>query len=340
MCFMHFYRVLRTGSPERAEKPTPAQRFWEKVEIADGGGCWIWTGGTDHFGHGNFRDGRVQKAHRWAWLFLVGAIAPGAHLDHLCREPRCVRPEHLEPVTAQVNVRRGRVHNRHLPPTPKPNRKPKPAPVERFWARVAKTEGCWLWTGYVSNTGHAKIKVNGKMVATHRFAYELLVGPIPEGMVLDHICRTPACVNPAHLEPVTQSVNAKRGRGCTVNSEKTHCPQGHPYDETNTYRDPRRGARICRTCARNNMRGYRAAERGPEWQRVFSNQNRGKTHCKYGHPFDEANTFYSGSSERDAKSRRCRICHNAAAARARQKARNAHVMSPAFKSRSKSARFG
>lgn len=87
-------------------------------------------------------------------------------------------------------------------------------PEQRFWAFVEKTETCWLWTGG-TNEGYGVLWLNGKNVKAHRFAYELLVGPIPDGLVLDHVvargCQWRHCVNPAHLEPVTERVNILRG---------------------------------------------------------------------------------------------------------------------------------
>lgn len=82
-----------------------AERFWEKVEIAD---CWEWTGAAHEAGYGRFNDGaKIVPSHRWAWENLVGKIAPGLHIDHLCRNPKCVNPDHLEPVTPGENARRG-----------------------------------------------------------------------------------------------------------------------------------------------------------------------------------------------------------------------------------------
>jgi hypothetical protein len=118
---------------------------------------------------------------------------------------------------------------------------------ERFMAYVRKGEGgCWVWTGTLSN-GYGRISHGGKQEGAHRVAHELFVGPVPEGLVIDHLCRTKACVNPEHLEAVTQRENMRRGiKGVLT----THCPHGHAYDEENTYRDPR-GGRRCRSCHRD-----------------------------------------------------------------------------------------
>ena len=122
--------------------------------------------------------------------------------------------------------------------------KPKPA-AERFWAKVQKTETCWLWTGaWASRWGHGKFMDDGhRNVKAHRWAYEALVGPIPEGLTLDHLCRNPPCVNPAHMEPVTLAENLRR-----QGAAKTHCPSEHPLSGENLYVDPKTGHRKCRKC--------------------------------------------------------------------------------------------
>lgn len=134
--------------------------------------------------------------------------------------------------------------------------------AERFFAKVNKTGHCWIWTASPTQC-YGQFYVNGRQVKAHRWAYELLVGPIPDGLSLDHLCRTPKCVRPDHLEPVSHKTNVLRGAAPTaLNAIKTHCPQGHPYDEANTYIDARgrRGCRVCRLISkREGMRRMRAA---------------------------------------------------------------------------------
>ena len=122
---------------------------------------------------------------------------------------------------------------------------------ERFWAKVHKTSTCWLWTGSRISSGYGNFRgENGCNVLVHRFAYETLIGPIPDGLMLDHLCRNPACVNPAHLEPVPARENSLRGVGFAAeNARKTHCVNGHPYDLLNTRIRPQ-GWRDCRVCHR------------------------------------------------------------------------------------------
>jgi hypothetical protein len=128
----------------------------------------------------------------------------------------------------------------------------------RFWAFVdiQGEDDCWIWHGKVhrGDYGYFAGVVN---CYAHRFAYEDLIGPIPVGLTLDHLCRVPRCVNPKHLEPVTGKVNILRGNGWAAhNARKTHCKQGHPFDTKNTYTNPE-GERVCCTCRREaNRRHY------------------------------------------------------------------------------------
>lgn len=127
---------------------------------------------------------------------------------------------------------------------------PRPTTEERFWAKVNKTETCWLWTAQIDADGYGHFRWDGKRGAAHRFAYEYFIGPIPNGLQLDHLCRTRACVNPAHLEPVTCRENLLRGATFqSANALKTHCQQGHPFDDENTYITAN-GSRACKACRR------------------------------------------------------------------------------------------
>ena len=134
---------------------------------------------------------------------------------------------------------------------------------KRFMSKVGKTDECWLWTASKSHDGYGRFWLGGKVRYAHCVAYEWLVGPVPEGLSLDHLCRVRHCVNPDHLEPVTSGENSRRGNTGQNNASKTHCPQGHEYNEENTTMD--RGRRYCRTCqrdrARERMREYRRKQR-------------------------------------------------------------------------------
>lgn len=113
---------------------------------------------------------------------------------------------------------------------------------------------CWNFTGALTD-GYGRAYVDGRLVITHRAAYEVLVGPIPAGLTLDHLCRNKACYNPAHLEPVTRAENLRRG--WQHRELKTHCPRGHEYAGRNLYVSPK-GWRICRLC----QSGLKRASRG------------------------------------------------------------------------------
>ena len=122
--------------------------------------------------------------------------------------------------------------------------------------QIGAPDGHWLWTGGATRLGYGSIWDNDKKghVMVHRLSWELAHSrKIPDGLVIDHLCRTPRCVNPNHLEVVTMAVNTARGlapeRNGARNRSKTHCPQGHPYDEANTYYYREGRTRVCRTCA-------------------------------------------------------------------------------------------
>ena len=128
----------------------------------------------------------------------------------------------------------------------------------RFLRRIAIVGDCWERQGYRTDGGYTTISLirDGiqRCLYAHRVSYEFFVGPIPDGMEVDHLCRNRACVNPEHFEIVTSAVNTLRGFGPTAeNARRTHCKQGHTYDDLNTYFD-KRGRRYCRECKRKEHR--------------------------------------------------------------------------------------
>ena len=132
-----------------------------------------------------------------------------------------------------------------------------PRVPEPLWDKVVISEsGCWIRTEGLTDKGYAKLYHDGKRHRAHRLYYTLLAGPIPEGLVLDHLCRVRNCVNPDHLEPVTQLVNVRRGRSGQPQLAKTHCPHGHPYSGSNLSINSK-GGRRCKECARLYTIGYR-----------------------------------------------------------------------------------
>lgn len=137
----------------------------------------------------------------------------------------------------------------------------------RFWAKVdvsAGPSGCWLWTAARNDLGYGRFTVRPRQMDAHRWAWLLTTGSLPaKGLELDHLCRNPPCVNPAHLEPVTHRENQIRGHGVSGRARWTHCTNGHEYTPENTARH--HGRRECRTCvrayrkARNYFRPVKAA---------------------------------------------------------------------------------
>lgn len=123
--------------------------------------------------------------------------------------------------------------------------------------------GCWIWKFYTyDGYGFISTGGSGQMARAHIYYYEALVGPIPDGKILDHLCRVRACVNPEHLEPVTFKENVLRGIGPTaVNARKTHCIHGHELTEDNIYRHGPNKNRHCRECALRQAREQKARAR-------------------------------------------------------------------------------
>lgn len=165
------------------------------------------------------------------------------------------------------------------------------APIaDRFWAKVDRwdPDHCWLWTGGRATTGYGTFMIRKNPIHTvayaHRMAYTLVVGPIPPGLTIDHLCRVRACVNPKHMEPVTLAENISR-------ATRYVCRHGHEFTPENTYVRPN-GYRMCRVCI-----AFRQARRrkGPRPK---------QTHCLRGHPLSGENL---APRNREGGTR-CRVC--------------------------------
>jgi hypothetical protein len=118
--------------------------------------------------------------------------------------------------------------------------------VERFWNKVDKTDYCWNWTASLNENGYGLFRFNGKTSKAHRVSYIITFGEIADGLVIDHLCKNKKCVNPEHLDPVSQGENVVRGLAGKVNnfqSTKTHCKSGHQYS-----RITKDGYRLCGQC--------------------------------------------------------------------------------------------
>lgn len=127
--------------------------------------------------------------------------------------------------------------------------------------KVDTKSKCWLWQGYLEKNGYGRLSVGHKRQWAHIHFYNLIVGPVPDGLELDHLCRNHACVNPAHLEPVTHKENMRRSpfTACHIHRAKTHCPQGHPYSGSNLVEWG--GFRYCRTCQNEYKKQYKLRKR-------------------------------------------------------------------------------
>ena len=165
----------------------------------------------------------------------------------------------------------------------------------------------------LTSHGYGAVFDGSRHVMAHRLVYEALVGPIPDGHFVDHLCRNPACVNPMHLDPVPPSVNSQRGTTGHHLKNRTHCPKGHPYDAENTYVTTA-GRRACRECCRQSSKKIKERKRRKAGMGIAMAL---RTECPLGHPYDEVNTYRT-----KVGGRTCKECARLRAAEKRKAARN------------------
>jgi hypothetical protein len=141
-----------------------------------------------------------------------------------------------------------------------------PISIHDFERRISRrmvpepNSGCWLWLGATDGKGYALIKINNTLYRAHRVSYALYVGNLVDGLVIDHKCRVRCCLNPYHLEQVTNLENIARGIAGENMRIKDFCPRGHPYVGSNLTVD-NRGARVCRECNKQRCLAWRQRAR-------------------------------------------------------------------------------
>ncbi len=206
--------------------PDLIERFYSKIsKIPTEQGCLEWMAYHDAFGHGYFGigNGRTERTHRIAWALVNGPIPAGLVIRHMCNNPLCCNVAHLLLGTRADNNRDMAASGRwkNAPNDRAPYVRPVgPTAVERFYANISSTPnetGCLDWLGHLTNKGYGYLGAYGKKALAHRFAWELVNGPIPPGMYACHVCDRPICCNHLHIFIGTNADNLRdmreKGRG-------------------------------------------------------------------------------------------------------------------------------
>lgn len=167
---------------------------------------------------------------------------------------------------------------------------------DRFWEKVDATGGCWNWTAGTDSSGYGTFNAGKEWgtVSAHRFAWQILVGPIPDGLELDHRCFNTRCVDPDHLEPVTHQQNVDRSR-----RSRLYCVRGHRRSENRIAT----GGKGCHSCTRKTPAGAVVQRKPPR----IPTQRQPVTHCKNGHEYTTENTYVQTKAG-GRESRQCRKC--------------------------------
>lgn len=291
------------------------KNFITKIARDNSRGCWNWLGSKNHDGYGRVRvNGASKLVHRVVYEHFYGRIPKGLVIDHfICSNKSCCNPEHLKAVTPRENIRRAFSKN---PPQIKRDKKKDQKAIQFFTEIFSNTEvpkhrvkdlvgkillqnkgDCWIWQGTItSGYGRHSLKKGGKTVAAHRYVYEILVGKIKPGLVLDHFsCFNKLCVNPNHLKPSTQRENVLNSNSASaINARKTHCKRGHIFNTENTYFNG--GSRRCRVCKREKEAEKRALNKKIRRSDFL-------THCINGHMYTNDSFSYT---KRGTKN--CKLC--------------------------------
>jgi hypothetical protein len=182
-------------------------------------------------------------------------------------------------------------------------------PLDRFMEKVSvePNSGCWLWTASVSPSGYAKFGITRSVsVEAHAWAYRRFRGDVPRGWDVHHKCEVKCCVNPNHLQAIEKATHREiTDTPCSRNKKKSHCLNGHPFDEKNTHYD-KNGGRSCRACHSIRQNSARAKRLGGPlpWS-----PRKPKTHCSKGHPLSPENTYEYHLASGNYK--RCKVCWRA-----------------------------